>query len=304
MKAWVPIRYFKVRTMIAAICALTLIAPPDDASTKLFASQAVDKINNFRKSLGYGDVTTDPALTEMAAQHTNYLVLNKISGSHQQIEGKPGFIAKTFGERAKLSGIKLGLAENISGGGFTNGAEFIEGFLELPYHREPYLYPGLEKVGMATGSFADRTIGTIILGRKNKDGVVVYPYPGQTDVPADCQPYEVPDPLRMHRERKTTTDKFGNLLLLEENIGYPITYHSFPNTEILEFGNISLTTEEGEIVPAWVNTPSTDTHLKAAVIIMPKSPLTPKAKYNVSVEVKGPRAKVLSKSWTFQVSPK
>jgi hypothetical protein len=288
--------------MLAAITALIAINSPADLPAQdVFAGQAVAKVNAFRKTLGFSEISTDPKLTEMAVQHTNYLVLNKNRGSHQQIEGKPGFVAKTLGERAKLAGIKLGLSENISGGGFANGAEFIDGFLELPYHREPYLYPGLEKVGMATGVFDDQPVGTILLGRKIKDGVVVYPYPGQDDVPSECQPYEVPDPLRMHRERKTTRDNNGNLLLLEETIGYPITYHSFPTTETLEFGTISLTTDAGELVPSWVNTPANDTYLKCAVIVMPKSPLTRGAKYNVSVEVKGPRGKEFSRAWSFTV---
>jgi len=288
--------------MIATLSAIILLrTSPDLPTPEVFTTQAVAKINAFRKTLGLNEVSSDDQLAQMAAGHTNYLVLNKNRGSHQQTEGKAGFIAKTLGERAKLAGIRLGLSENISGGGFKNGEEFIEGFLELPYHREPYVYPGLEKVGMATGIFDDEPVGTILLGRKNKDGVVVYPYPGQTDVPSECQPYEMPDPLRMHRQRKTTTDGNGNLLLLEETIGYPITFHSFPNTEPLEFGAISLTTEAGEIVPTWVNTPVNDNFLKCAVILLPKAPLTRGAKYHVSVQVNGDRGKELSRAWTFEV---
>lgn len=282
--------------MILALALLSSASP--DLNQPLFARQALTRVNELRRLVNLPEVQSEEKLGQLAAEQCNYLVLNKQLSSHEQQEGKPGFTGKTLADRVKRAQITWGVSETLNGSKFTNGAEMIEGLLTVPYHRMPFLNPGFQFFGVAYGEFDQQFVGVAHLGRKGGEGVVVYPAPNQAHVPVAAHTYELPDPLRMHRSRRTTKDANGNIMMEEELVGTYVTFNIFPNTEAVSFAQVNLMTAAGEPVPIWVNTPENDNFLKASAFITPKKPLAPGTTYIATVTLHGD-ASGRSKTWSF-----
>ncbi|MBL8047846.1 MAG: Ig-like domain-containing protein [Chthonomonas sp.] len=288
--------------MVTVISLLAAVYAPDLNQTE-FANSALGRVNELRRNLKLNEVSLDSQLITLASEQCNYLVLNKQLSSHEQQEGKPGFTGKTLADRVKRAQLTWGVSETLNGSKFLNGAQMIDGLLEVPYHRMPFLHPGFQVMGTAIGEFSEQLIGVAHLGRRGGEGVVVYPAADQTGVPLSANTYELPDPLRMHRSRKTMKDANGNILLEEEIVGPFITFNVFPNTEAVAFGQVTLTNAAGEPVPIWVNTTSNDDFLRAAAFITPKKPLAPNTKYTATFSLIGDAAKH-SRTWSFTTAAK
>lgn len=272
-------------------------------SNTSFELDALSELNRARRELHLGELTADESMARLAAEQCNYLVVNKQLSSHTQEEGHPGFTGKTLADRVKRIQTTMGVSELIHGGKFSGGDEMIRGLLAVPYHRFPLVHPGAKVFGAETGLFDEDRVAVVYIGRVAASGVVVMPRPEQEGVPTTAHTYEVPDPLRMHRQRKALRDKNGNLLLEEENVGSYITMNVYPTTEVLTLAQASLTTEQQEVVPIWVNTPANDDFLKASVFLTPKAPLAPNTKYFVTLSFSGESAKY-SKNWWFKTGEK
>ncbi|MCE9558390.1 MAG: CAP domain-containing protein [Armatimonadetes bacterium] len=271
-----------------------------DPGVSVAQRQALHRVNSYRVGLGLPRLTWDDRLAKAAYGHTQYMITNKVIPTHVQDPGKPGYTGKGLGERLARVGVVASAYENVSGGGSKDGGQFIDGLFLLPYHRAPYLHPGLNKIGVGMELYDGTYVGTVDMIREDGKGTVVFPGPEQRNVPCSTNNNEIPDPLRMHRPRPAAfTTVNGTLVVEPEKVGTVISYNFFPTNTKLTFVSASLTLSTGELVPFWLNTPENDEYLKAAAFLTPKVPLSPQCKYNVALTIKDAAGKDISQAWSF-----
>jgi len=242
--------------------------------------RAWETANEYRRLMGMFPFRLDLRLCASATAHASYLDRNKETG-HAEQPGKPGFVGKDPMERAIAFGYDGGCSEDAAGGDLSPSAAVRELF-DAPYHRLPFLQPGSPDFG--AGRVGDQTV--LVFGATEAEGIVTYPVDKQREIPLRWHGIEDPNPLRIHRVRGPA--------------GYIITFCYFaPDRPRIRISKATLTTEKGEPVPFYLNTPDNDSHLTNGALLIPKQSLRQNTTYLVSIEASTQSGKNISRNWQF-----
>jgi hypothetical protein len=246
---------------------------------------SLSEVNIYRRSLGLDAAHHDSRLNAASLAHVRYLSLNKRTG-HYEKEGEPGFIGVTPSDRLETFGYCGSSWECVT---FNSGGvrESVRDLFDAPYHRIPFLQPGAPPIG--TG-MVGRNFG-IKFGDSHETGISVSPGSNQSGVSTSWSGNEVPNPLRMHAAPSGA-------------VGYPIVFAFFgENYPSIKLASASLSSG-GMDVPMFVNTSVNDDRLEGAIIMIPKRPLAPSARYDVEVEAVANNGKTVQKRWSFTTGAK
>lgn len=232
------------------------------------AAQALDRLNYYRGLAGSGFVKLDSGLSNGAQKHANWLVLNNVNlaslglAAHEEVPGTPGY---------SLEGYSAGRNSVIYEG--VGPGEAVDNWFRTFYHRLGMLDPNLSRVGFGmAGSFVVLDIASgRITGALATPAAVVYPCPGQINVPVDYK-REIPHPIPG-----------------DDSLGIPITAEFFgPFGFVISEVSAGLTNlDTGLPVEVYLQTPG-NPFLKGwdysqLVSIIPKDPLAGGGHYEVSM---------------------
>ncbi|MFQ5857848.1 MAG: CAP domain-containing protein, partial [Anaerolineae bacterium] len=225
----------------------------------------LDRLNHHRTLAQVPTVTEDRFLDLGAALHAHYMAVNRVL-THSEDPNKPAY--SELGDRCGRSSNLFGGASNMPGA--------VDVFMGAALHRFGQLHPKLRRVGMGLeGSWA---AVDIIQGVESVDWTawpVVYPGPGQTDVPLAGS--------NEHDTASTCIDSVtGQSVSPPANPGYPITlqfdWFSSPSPVA---DNVSFARDRAP-VPYVLCAPPDDAYF-SMMILFPKEPLQPNQTYSVSV---------------------
>lgn len=265
-------------TVTPADLQTTVPTPPFPAGSEELKS--FNYLNDFRKSLGLGLLAYSDTLTLSAANHANYLKLNRVGGFEED-PLKPGFTGVWPIDRANFAGYKTNYF--VSGGlalaNTSSGA--IQSLINSIYHRSILIDQSVRDVGSATYCFTcDNEVAlNIILARKDtigqrnaSDFAMFYPVNKQTNVT-----------LTMAGETLNPFPEYPDGLVFGK-VGYPISF-ALEASQTLNLKDFTLT-EAGSSTPmnAYVHTAANDPQKfipKNEAWITAKSQLKPSTTYTV-----------------------
>lgn len=157
-------------------------------------AEVLEKLNNYRESLGLSSVDLSLNLTDGALRHTEYMLQNNIV-THAQDPTKKG-----YDEFGAMTGMKSVLAGNVN-----NGLEAIDFWMNSLYHRQYLLDPALEHIGFSfIDGFATMNLGIDSQNNENYNldnfqimvsEPILYPYNNQKNVPIEFNIIENPNPI-------------------------------------------------------------------------------------------------------------
>lgn len=280
---------------VACVCLLVLGAadtPRADGGTSW-----LDRLNYYRATATLPPVVEEPSLSGAVMQHARYVVDNDVLG-HSQNVGK---------HWATAEGAAAAAASNLAASTNPNEPDWwaVDLWMQAPFHALGILDPALTRVGFGIHRANNGKIQTaagldVIRGRSAAASPVRYPIVWPADgatVPLTSHLAEDPSPLTSCRGYTAPT-------------GLPL---------IVQLGNGerqpavigSVISDGDEFVEHCVFDESTYTNRNAsqqalarrildardAVILVPRKPLRPGAKYRVIIEVDRRRI-----DWTFAIA--
>jgi hypothetical protein len=239
-------------------------------------AQAIDLVNGARHRAGLSPVTEQTALDQSTEAHAMYWLFNEADpttrklGIHLETPGLFGYVGSSSYVRALHFGLRpAGTLEDITHA--TDVPHSISDWVDSVFHRFAIMAPealtagySLEQVGALPIQVLDVATG----GRANSSAVVLYPSPGQSDVPVAFFGNELPDP---------TPEATANHLY---PVGYPITA-TFSESASVSVSHSTFTDAQGKALEYWELEPNTG-DMGNNWAIVPKAPLTPGATYHVS----------------------
>ncbi|MSU78778.1 MAG: DUF4339 domain-containing protein [Gemmataceae bacterium] len=262
----------------------------DSDSRGVWAKQALDKVNAYRKNAGLSPVVLDDNLSKGCLAHARYLVIN---GDHKAVLGLGAHDEDLSLPGASKEGQIAGKASDIAIGDYepTDG---VDAWMATLYHRVPILEPNLRTIGFGCARGRRQgwvTVLNVVTGRDRavRPNAVYYPAPDQTGVPLNFpnggeEPNPIPD------------DKDGKA-------GYPITAF-FPETSPLKNASATLSNAKGESVACWFSNaekpanPKFPKHQGNTICLVPHDPLSARTMYHV--DMKGQLdGKPWQKKWAF-----
>lgn len=255
-------------------------------------------INDYRAKLGLSKVKFSDALNTAAQKHAQYLSMNKIDpirtsvSLHDEDPALPGYIGKSLRERAQYIGYSRASGEDVAYNKVTL-VEAIDSLFDAPYHRSPFMVPGLVEIGV----FREGVYHVIEFGFSEGIAPELVVSPGNSDVyvPTIFDGHETPDPIRIHAGA-------------EYPVGYPIMATLYgPGVKKVSLDEAELKDESGKAITLLKNEPGKDDHLDTEVIVMPSKPLeldtTYKAKIKLTATMEDGSTKPYVKEWTFRTEP-
>jgi hypothetical protein len=254
--------------------------PPPPPAPDFAQQETVAKLNQLRRAALLPDAKIQPALCHAAARHSRYLLVNRLSSTHEQQPGKPEFFGKDHTERSEKSGY-FGLSYEVIASG-ESGPVAVQHLMDAPYHRSALLQPGAFDVG--AGLAGNRV--TLLCALTDQQESLVYPADGQLNVAVRWDEVEIPDPLRLYPG-------------VERITGYPITLHVFGEEGSLTLLDASVTGPGNQPVACHLNSPENDDALDDTILLMPKKPLLPLSTYQARIAVKTPMGREITRTWQF-----
>jgi uncharacterized protein YkwD len=244
--------------------------------------RALKAANSYRAMMGLPAFQLDNRLNAAALAHSKYLSKNDTTG-HFEKPGTPLFFGVEPGDRLESFGYFDESWECVNFG-CSNPAESVASLVDAPYHRLPFMQPG--EIILGTG-FHDNRLTMEFSGGRGQ-GVVVFPQPGASDVPADWDANERPNPLRLHDTRKP--------------VGYILVFTAWmPEGCKIDVSEATLRScADGSTVQVFLNTPSNDTELENGCFIIPKKVLRPGTTYEAYVRAEVTPEKKGQSSWTAE----
>jgi uncharacterized protein YkwD len=193
----------------------TSVAPPPDTADppqdgylvpgNLTAEQvkAINRTNWYRQLAGLPLVDMIGALNTSCQAHADYYILHfeeyksgKIQGgSHKESSDYPeGFTGTTFSDRCKAAGYKGSPGFEVIAF-LGDGTKSVDSWMETVYHRIPFMSPDMIHAGYG-GNGGGPSIDVMNFGRASGDKslIILYPVPGQIDVPRSWNGLEGPQP--------------------------------------------------------------------------------------------------------------
>lgn len=259
--------------------------PPPSTSQR----EALEAANALRRKLSLPLLSLDVRLCASSLSHSSYLQKNRASG-HTQTPGKPGFTGVEPHQRMQAfnyPGLKTG--ENVAQAPVERNTilEATRRLFDAPYHRKPFMDPGLEDFGAGVlGNYTTLNFGSLRPLYSGPPRIVLYPLPNQKDVPTTFEGNEIPDPLRTHGAKTPC--------------GYILTYFLFAaGNPIIRVTGARLTTAEGTPVPFFLNAPANDDQLTNGAFLIPQEPLEPGTRYTATIQAFTANGINLSRIWSF-----
>ena len=237
-------------------------------------SQALAKINEYRKQANLPELQVDPILSQAAFDHSKYLALND-TFSREQEQGKQYFTGVTFEDRLKKFGYTKRAREMFCQIDSTISA--VDLFFDSVYHRLRLLDPELKYLGYGGYKVGDKTIHVFDFGyigdneSKPDFEKVTYPTEDSKNNKIEWSGIENPEPFPPGTVKP---------------LGYPVTIYF--KEQIQKVVSAELFNDKDELVDSFVVTPESDVNNKQinAIVIIPKKIMNPSSKYTVSVKVK------------------
>lgn len=274
------------------VVAGALAALPDPGPEEL---RALAHLNRLRLQAGLRAVGYANALGASAAGHARYLLGNRAQREqdpHHQVPGTEGFFGTTGGERAEFYNYSGAATSEVIN--FVDRAEeAMDGWMDSLYHRVPLVHPGARTMGygLAAKAGSDR-VNVLQVGLAEVPESVVWPYPGQLDVPTSWSGLETPDPFRLYPG-------------VTGPVGYTITLTFGPRVRGLALADGTLTDPSGKQVPVLRFDPSMDEHLTNTVALIPEGPLEPGTEYQVRLAGRldlGEGPVPFERTWSFRTA--
>ncbi len=248
----------------------TVEKKPALPTEQALAEDLLRRLNAQRVLAGAGEVRADAELSRGCVAHARYLARHlgdKVPDAESvraEDPALPGFSEE--GRRAAQASL-LALSEP---------REALSRWLARLNSRVPLLNPELQAVGIG---FAPATGGgwycVLDVTRGRGDPVVIFPAPGQVDVPLTFSGgSEVPDP--------------------EAHAGFPVTV-SFPETARVTGVEARLQDDAGKVLDVWLSTPEKPARPRGqrnTVALIAKAPLRNLCTYHVDV-----RAELDGRAW-------
>ena len=253
--------------------------------------QALDRLNQVRTQLGQPPVREDPALSEGAEAHSYYFLFNFGQASlaglgiHSEDPSLPGFTGANALVRARHFGFSGNRGAEVINHVYTPPAA-IQVWVDSVFHRYPLIAPETELAGYGEAQLGILSIATYDFGlaAPTRSDAVVYPAPGQQDVPPAFTGNEIPDPVPQGAAYP---------------VGYPVTLQ-VGEARTLSVTSGQLVGPDGQAVPSYTLDPGQQVGPNEWALLA-KEPLKPGAAYtvNVSGTLDG---QPWSKSWQFTVA--
>lgn len=162
---------------------------------------ALAAVNRYRKLAGLGPVTASSIIQQSALSHAFYTFFNGADpklrdlGIHQENSSGLGYTGDNVLARAQHFGYpQRSMAEVITHRNDPAGA--VGDWIDSVYHRIPVLRADLLELGYGDAYLGPMTVQVMDMSyRETATGrVVLYPAPGQTNVPPAFNGNEIPDP--------------------------------------------------------------------------------------------------------------
>ncbi|MCO4761029.1 MAG: hypothetical protein KC502_05960 [Myxococcales bacterium] len=179
--------------------------PPSTGSDKLSAVQQAAHVAllDVRAAVGAGPIVQDAALAQAAQAHAEFYVTHhakyQAKGLNPHAEDASfgaGFTGTSLGQRVAAAGFSGPPgAEVMAFTGSATGA--VDGWMATVYHRLPLIAPPSERFGYGgavKGGAKAEVMDFSARSARKDDPVVVYPYPGQAQVPKSWSGNEGPQP--------------------------------------------------------------------------------------------------------------
>jgi hypothetical protein len=173
-------------------------APPPGTSD--LAVQAWTILNETRLAMGGSCMNSVTELVTSAQKHCDYIALNSsnsacVPDGHTEVQGCTGYTGTTAIDREIAAGYPSTLAYTETKTTYGNNpSSAIPSWIDTPFHRIPLLDPWTVDMGYGGAAKCD----VIDIGRGTSslpaDTIAVYPYDGQTNVPAAWNGLEAPTP--------------------------------------------------------------------------------------------------------------
>lgn len=264
--------------------AVVTLPLPDTSQREAYAAA-----NAFRRKLSLPLYALDARLCASAAAHSEYLLRNRITG-HEETPGRPGFTGAEPHERMEAFNYPgLSTSEDVSQVPEKDNSptQAVQGLIDAPYHREPFLDPGMEEFGAGrAGPYTTLNFGTLRPLYVGPPRIVLSPTAGEKEVPLTFEGHEHPDPLRMHDAKAP--------------VGYVIAYFVYAaQNPIIQVAGASLTTADKKPVPFLLNTPANDDKLTNGAFIIPVEPLKPNTRYIAAIQASTFSGINLTRTWSF-----
>ncbi|KND59681.1 hypothetical protein BVER_00479c [Candidatus Burkholderia verschuerenii] len=209
-------------------------APGPGASAGQSQASALGFVNARREEVGLPAIAVDRGLEAAARDHARYLVLNRV-GTHDEIEGRPGFTGADILTRVRLHTQAHSASEVLAmiGSSQTDSSP-VEHIFASPYHRGALLFDWARSgEGSLAGSGSVTVMDFADIARTLANNeLIAWPYGTQTRVPTAWMNNEQPDPMGPDSGYR------GQVL------GYPITLSGGPNAHI-ELQNVELRDARG-----------------------------------------------------------
>ncbi len=179
---------------------------PSPAAHSCFTTdqqQAVDLLNDFRNAVGAPVVDGDCALAKASKAHADFYVghiaqYNKsgLSPHNEDETYGAGFTGVNFWDRDSTAGFTGQPSGEVIAFIGTPGPA-LQGWIDTVYHRLPLLSPTTQLIGYGakkSGGTATDVIDTSARNALKTDPVIVWPWPGQTNVASSWNGLEGPTP--------------------------------------------------------------------------------------------------------------
>ncbi|WP_233806897.1 CAP domain-containing protein [Paraburkholderia sp. HP33-1] len=245
-------------------------APGPSATIRVGETTALEYVNARRQEAGLPLIAVDDKLAEAAAAHARYLDLNRV-GTHDEIEGRPGFTGVDVITRVRLHTPAYGASEVLAVFGGPRSVETpVEDIFASPYHRGAILFDWA-RAGEASivGSSSVTVVDFADIARALADTeLVAWPYDGQRLVPTAWVNNEQPDPMGADGRYR------GQVL------GYPITLSGGPNAHI-ELRSFELRDQRGKKVQCKIAPLTAADVARNTAICTPFEPLRTGTHYTV-----------------------
>lgn len=257
----------------AAVPAAPVVKPPTERE---LINDFVRRLNAARLRAGVGSVNLDAELSSGCAAHARYLALNLAElspeGAAMRSED-PARQGYSDAGRAAAEAAIVALAEPRAA---------VGRLLARVNSRVPLLNPELQALGLGLARDGeDGWICVIDVTRGRGEPVVIFPAPGQDDVPLTFSGgAEIPNP--------------------EAAAGFPVTV-TFPASAKVAQVQASLKDDQGNRVDAWLSTPEAPARPRGqrnSIALIAKAPLRRYGVYQVDVaaQVDG---KAWARKWSF-----
>ncbi len=268
------------------------IAPQAPAQLDAARKIALEKVNGYRVPLGLPPVAADPAMAEGAEAHAYFFLFNYGQaqlgglGIHTEDAALPGFTGQNSLLRSRHFGYAGNRGAEVINHVFTPQAN-VQSWIDSVYHRYPLLDHETRALGYGEAKVGIISISVMDFGLAGPTpgSSIVFPAPGQKDVPGGFVGNELPDPVPQAGAYPT---------------GYPVTLQ-VGGADRLAVTTGRLLSADAKEVPSYTLAPGTSSLGPNEWALLAHDPLTPGATYTAEV-IGQLNGQDFSKRWSFTVT--